>query len=88
MAKQAANGSILISLEDDSMGVQAKDGSLRVTVTDGETAGGAYAPDGSMRVSLAEDSAAIVPDGFELEIGGTTYTFTVTNGVITNLVAT
>ena len=76
------------------MGLYAPDGSYRVTVTDGDgtmpvavndSRVGLYARDGSYRVTVvsADGLSVLVTNGDSVTIGGTTYTFTVSDGAIT-----
>lgn len=84
------------------MGIYARDGSIRVTsVEDGlpitvlphpDEAGriGQYARDGSIRVTVVgyqdPTEVASIRDQESIVIGSDTYTFTVVNGEITNIV--
>jgi hypothetical protein len=82
---QNKDGSINVTITDGSTKVpkQAPDGSLYVSLADGETVG-VNGKDGSMRVTIV-GNPAIVTDEMEVTIGDTTYTFTVTDGEITNI---
>lgn len=72
-------------------GLQSPDGSYNVTVNGGpmqvtpDDGHGLYAPDGSYRVTVvgATGGSALVSNGQEVTLSGTTYTFTVEDGAIT-----
>ena len=87
--KQAPSGAIYITISEGGtlVGAQAPDGSMYVTVRDGSTFVGKQAKDGSLNVQLSSGSAAPVANGQEVTIDTTTYTFTVEDGVITNIVS-
>lgn len=83
MAIQSKDGSLNVTITDGTTQVpkQAPDGSLYVSISDGTTVG-VNGKDGSTRVTVT-GGAAVVTDGLELEVGGSTYTFTVVDGEIT-----